>query len=62
MSDASAAIALPSRRGQAREPRGMPVQKMAVVGGEPGGTRRGLDPITLTGPESALQGLTPFSA
>ena len=40
---------------------GMPVQKMAVECGEPGGTRRDPDPITP--PErDALQGLTPFSA
>jgi hypothetical protein len=41
---------------------GMPVQKMAVVGVEPGDTRRDPDPITLTGPEAALQGLNPYSA
>jgi hypothetical protein len=40
----------------------MPVQQMAVAGGEPGAARRGRNPITLAEPHAALQGLTPFSA
>ena len=47
MTGASAAMALPSRRGLARKPRGMPVQKLAIVGGEPGPTRRDLGAMTL---------------
>ena len=38
----------------------MPVQKMAVIGGEPGDTRR--DPDATTPTERDALGLTPYSA
>ncbi len=60
MTDASAAMKLPSRRGLARKPRGMPVHQLAVVGGEPGPARRNAMTLPDLGP--MLQGHSPCTA